>query len=184
MVRTCGITWHHDPSGICREGASRIPRQTADKLCISSSQTSSCARTQRRGRIACQSAITHSHTSSVRVMKIAANLIATSHPILRVCCLHRLLPARRLICRAQHDSQDSRQRRPNQADALTQSLSSVSNKTGRIAQTRNFVLGTDNSEASWRALDEQVCSRHFSIAAILLCIEMTFMDHLDSISCR
>ncbi|CAL5219633.1 g1507 [Coccomyxa viridis] len=46
--------------------------------------------------------------------------------------------------------------RPNQADALTQSLSSVSNKTGRIAQTRNFVLGTDNSEASWRALDEQV----------------------------
>ena len=140
-----------------------------DGLRISKSQPSSCARTQRRGRIAYQSATSYSHISSVRVMKIAANLIATSHSTLRVCCLHTLLPARRLICRAQHESQDSRQSRPNQADALTQSLSSVSNKTGRIAQTRNFVLGTDNSEASWRALDEQVCSSPFSTVAILFC---------------
>ncbi|BDA42443.1 hypothetical protein COCOBI_03-3330 [Coccomyxa sp. Obi] len=45
----------------------------------------------------------------------------------------------------------------NPADALTQTLSGISNSSGRIAQTRNFVLGpSDNSEEAWRALDEKV----------------------------
>ena len=66
---------------------------------------------------------------------------------------------RRALCRAQDDSTSSKDNRLNEADALTQSLSSVSNNSGRVAQTRNFVMGSDNSEASWRALDEQVNCR-------------------------
>ncbi|KAK9909636.1 hypothetical protein WJX75_005376 [Coccomyxa subellipsoidea] len=45
----------------------------------------------------------------------------------------------------------------NPADALTQTLSGISSSSGRVAQTRNFVLGpSNNSEEAWRALDEKV----------------------------
>jgi len=100
-------------------------------------------------------------------MRVAANLISRSPARTQVCLLRHALPVGRVLCGAQSDSHDIRESRPNQADALRQSLSSVSSNTGRIAQTRNFVLGSDNSEASWRALDEQVCSHHPSTVGSL-----------------
>jgi len=44
----------------------------------------------------------------------------------------------------------------NSADALLRSVGEVSSSTGREAQTRNLVLGTDNSVENWRQLDEKV----------------------------
>jgi len=36
-------------------------------------------------------------------------------------------------------------------------IAGISSSSGRVARTRNFVLGpSDNSEEAWRALDEQV----------------------------
>ena len=42
------------------------------------------------------------------------------------------------------------------ADALRQTLGGVSNNQGRVANTTNIVLGTDDSEEKWRELDNQV----------------------------
>jgi hypothetical protein len=42
------------------------------------------------------------------------------------------------------------------ADALRKTLGSVSNNQGRVANTTNIVLGTDDSEEKWRELDSQV----------------------------
>ena len=87
-------------------------------------------------------------------MRAAGCIFAKSQAKFHCCFSFHNLPRRRIICRAQSDSHSSREHKPNQADALTQSLSSISNNTGRVTQTRNFVLASDNSEASWRALDE------------------------------
>lgn len=42
------------------------------------------------------------------------------------------------------------------ADALRKTLGGVSNNQGRVANTTNIVLGTDDSEEKWRELDNQV----------------------------
>lgn len=42
------------------------------------------------------------------------------------------------------------------ADALRKTLGGVSNNQGRVANTTNIVLGTDDSEEKWRELDSQV----------------------------
>jgi hypothetical protein len=42
------------------------------------------------------------------------------------------------------------------ADALRKTLGGVSNNQGRVANTTNIVLGTDDSEEKWRELDSKV----------------------------
>jgi hypothetical protein len=42
------------------------------------------------------------------------------------------------------------------ADALRKTLGGVSNNQGRVANTTNVVLGTDDSVEKWRELDSQV----------------------------
>ena len=102
--------------------------------------------------------VTHRGGESVLAMRSAINIFSRSvwgRSCLPTCTWR----ARRALCRAQNDGSSSKDNRLNQADALTQSLSSVSSNSGRVAQTRNFVMGSDDSEASWRALDEQVSCR-------------------------
>ena len=102
--------------------------------------------------------VTHRGGESIPAMRTAVNIFSRSvwgGSCLPTCAWR----ARRALCRAQNDSSSGRDSRLNQADALTQSLSSVSSNSGRVAQTRNFVMGSDDSEASWRALDEQVICR-------------------------
>ncbi len=48
----------------------------------------------------------------------------------------------------------------------------ISNSSGRVAQTRNFVLGpSDNSEEAWRALDEKVNTLVISLSWPVNCLE-------------
>ena len=99
--------------------------------------------------------VIHRGGESALAMRTAINIFSRSVWV-RSCLPTCTWRARRALCRAQNDSSSGKDNRLNQADALTQSLSSVSNNSGRVAQTRNFVMGSDHSEASWRALDEQV----------------------------
>ncbi len=51
----------------------------------------------------------------------------------------------------------------------------ISSSSGRVAQTRNFVLGpSDNSEEAWRALDEKVCD-----APAIACHSLSFGHRKD-----